>query len=85
MPGMKYILLIVLILNELSYSSQIIMPDAYNPGTGVFHCRFWRLGQWIDVYTDDFLPCDENGFVGCKSNNYLGEMWVPLIEKAYAK
>ncbi|KAF6035697.1 hypothetical protein EB796_006000 [Bugula neritina] len=64
---------------------QIILPDAYDIKNGVFHCRFWKFGQWIDVYVDDYLPCDSNGLVGCQSKDYSGEMWTPLLEKAYAK
>lgn len=63
---------------------QLIMPDAYNPKTGLFHCRFWKFGRWIDVYTDDCLPVEDGQIAGCKSNDD-GEMWVPLLEKAYAK
>ena len=61
------------------------MPDAYNPVTGVFHCRFWRFGQWIDVYIDDYLPFKNQLLAASRSKNYKGEMWVSLMEKAYAK
>ena len=78
-------------LSPFSYS-QIIPEDAYQVGTpaydGVFHCRFWRFGQWVDVYCDDDLPVKEwiTSFKpwGARSK-HTAEMWVSLMEKAFAK
>ena len=41
-------------------------------------------GDWIDVTIDDLFPCSPFGeplFAGCPRN----ELWVMLLEKAYAK
>ena len=55
---------------------------------GVFHCRFWRFGQWVDVYCDDYLPVTARGkrfsLWGARSTD-KSEMWVSLIEKAFAR
>ena len=71
---------------------QIIPEDAYQVATpgydGIFHCRFWKFGQWVDVYCDDYLPVKAwgGGFKpwGARSTD-KDEMWVSLIEKAFAR
>ena len=66
-----------------------MIVDDYRIGTddyrGVFHCRFWKFGEWIDVYVDDFLPVVDDEPWGARSNTDSNEMWVSLVEKAFAK
>ena len=63
--------------------------DDYNIGTegyrGVFHCRFWKFGEWIDVYVDDFIPIKYGQPWGAHSATDKNEMWISLMEKAFAK
>ena len=58
---------------------------------GVYTCRFYVEGEWVDVITDTNLPCvrDEvNSQAVALAYGRSGnpkEMWVSLVEKAYAK
>jgi hypothetical protein len=54
--------------------------------------RFWFEGIWVDVPVDDYIPCkrynDTLRPVGCRiprKEDGKAELWVPMLEKAFAK
>lgn len=49
--------------------------------TFVFHYE----GEWRPITIDDRLPCHTNGRLLYARAATINEMWVPLVEKAYAK
>ncbi|XP_012665892.1 calpain-10 isoform X2 [Otolemur garnettii] len=51
---------------------------------GSFTCRIWQFGHWIEVTTDDRLPCLAGRlcFSRCQREDVF---WLPLLEKVYAK
>ena len=64
-------------------------PDDFNQ-YGVFTCRFYVEGEWVDVITDTRIPCILDSISSTCSPAYgkslhKDEMWICLVEKAYAK
>eukprot|EP01129_Flabellula_baltica_P016956 TRINITY_DN9254_c0_g1_i1.p1 TRINITY_DN9254_c0_g1~~TRINITY_DN9254_c0_g1_i1.p1 ORF type:complete len:998 (+),score=248.60 TRINITY_DN9254_c0_g1_i1:24-2996(+) len=57
---------------------------SYEPLYGFAQCRFWKDGEWKLITVDDRIPCKRGRpcFARCRD---LNELWVPLVEKAYAK
>ena len=51
---------------------------------GVLRFRFWRFGEWIDVFIDDRLPVRDGELIYARCDDPT-EFWVALLEKAYAK
>ena len=52
--------------------------DAAREG-GIYKFQFYRMGEWNDIIIDDQIPLQYSA----RPEN--GELWVPLLEKAYAK
>eukprot|EP00163_Fabomonas_tropica_P007978 TRINITY_DN175_c0_g3_i1.p1 TRINITY_DN175_c0_g3~~TRINITY_DN175_c0_g3_i1.p1 ORF type:complete len:872 (-),score=214.61 TRINITY_DN175_c0_g3_i1:462-3077(-) len=56
----------------------------YDVDAGVYECCFFKDGEWKYVTVDDLLPVIGNkiAYGACRDAN---EIWVPIVEKAYAK
>ena len=51
---------------------------------GIYRVKLCKNGEWVTVTIDDYFPCYPEGeplFAKCHGN----ELWVLLLEKAYAK
>ena len=52
---------------------------------GLYGVRLWRHGSWQTVLVDDYVPFDSNGVVAFSRNLDPSAIWVPVLQKAYAK
>jgi hypothetical protein len=74
-------------------------PDDFKD-FGVYTTRLYKNGQWVEIVCDTRVPCAPPASklvvvpglksatslvpIGCRAEN-ANELWVPLIEKAFAK
>eukprot|EP01035_Chromulina_nebulosa_P020461 gene20461-26549_t len=73
-------------LMENIFSSR---PDDFKRH-GIFTCRFYVEGDWVEVITDTNIPCLKDDLTNLYTPVYsrsidIDEMWICLVEKAYAK
>lgn len=65
-------------------------PDGSGSGPtheadGMYDLQFCKHGQWCHVRIDDYIPCRPGGGGPVFSQANGPELWVLLVEKAYAK
>jgi hypothetical protein len=80
----------VAIASYPEYLRNVIPPgQAFqsNDYCGIFHFRFFKYGEWLDVVVDDLLPVDKftNRLIYARNKQEKNEFWCSLLEKAYAK
>ena len=61
----------------------LFVTDEYQP-TGTYRVRFSKGGLWREVTIDDYFPCYQ-GKGPVFSRGVGDELWVLILEKAYAK
>jgi len=62
---------------------RLFITDKIN-NSGIYRVKLCKNGEWVTVTVDDYFPCYPEGepiFARCHGN----ELWVMLLEKAYAK
>ncbi|PHT61444.1 Calpain-type cysteine protease DEK1 [Capsicum annuum] len=74
----------VAVLTEVSRISEVIITPVYNQ-EGIYTVRFCIQGDWVPVVVDDWIPCESPGKPAFSTSRKGNEMWVSLLEKAYAK
>lgn len=52
---------------------------------GIFGIRFFHKGRWTFVVIDGMIPCNMNGKPIYACSKDLTQVYVMLLEKAYAK
>ncbi|CAG9328628.1 unnamed protein product [Blepharisma stoltei] len=52
---------------------------------GLYAVQFCVDGEWKEIEIDDYLPCGSATSGPCFSKASGNELWVPLLEKAWAK
>ena len=62
---------------------RLFITQEYNE-QGLYQLRICKNGEWVKVTVDDYIPCFNNGGpMFCRAQG--DELWVLLLEKAYAK
>ncbi|KAL3654770.1 Calpain-type cysteine protease dek1 [Castilleja foliolosa] len=74
----------VAVLTEVSRISEVIITPDYNE-EGVYTVRFCIQGEWVPVVVDDWIPCESPGKPAFATSKKSNELWVSILEKAYAK
>ncbi|KAL8058113.1 hypothetical protein ABFS82_04G226000 [Erythranthe guttata] len=74
----------VAVLTEVSRISEVIITPDYNE-EGIYTVRFCIQGEWVPVVVDDWIPCESPGKPAFATSKKGNELWVSLLEKAYAK
>ena len=83
MLGDCYFLSVLSVLSEYPKRiTQLFVSDRQNK-YGVYGVKICKNGEWKEVILDDYIPCHRGA--PCFSNAHGNELWVILLEKAWAK
>ncbi|XP_022987996.1 calpain-type cysteine protease DEK1-like [Cucurbita maxima] len=74
----------VAVLTEASKISEVIITPRYNE-EGIYTVRFCIQSEWVPVVVDDWIPCESPGKPAFATSRKGNELWVSMLEKAYAK
>ena len=62
---------------------RLFVTKQYNK-QGIYKVRLCKNGEWQVITIDDYFPCRKRGGP-CFARGNGNELWVMLLEKAYAK
>ena len=62
---------------------RLVLTQTYNP-RGVYLVRLMKDGLWHNVIVDDYMVCTTSGVLAFTSSKRK-QLYVPIIEKAFAK
>lgn len=83
MPDCWFLSALACLAERPNLVKRLFVTKEYNE-EGIYRIRIQKNGEWTLVTIDDFIPCYYNGGpMFTRSNNM--ELWVMLLEKAYAK
>eukprot|EP01038_Epipyxis_sp_PR26KG_P014549 gene14549-19531_t len=71
-------------LAEFDLLVRELFPDTSASATGAYNVRLCKNGLWRTIRVDDFFPCYPGGGP-VYSRSHGNELWVLLLEKAFAK
>ncbi|KAH6559054.1 hypothetical protein KP509_1Z029900 [Ceratopteris richardii] len=74
----------VAVLTESSRIGDVFITPSYND-EGIYTVRFCIQGEWVPVVVDDWIPCEAKGKPAFATSRKHNELWVSILEKAYAK
>ncbi|KAJ3692452.1 hypothetical protein LUZ60_012802 [Juncus effusus] len=74
----------VAVLTEMSKISEVIITPEFNE-EGIYTVRFCLQGEWVPVVVDDWIPCEAPSKPAFATSKKRNELWVSILEKAYAK
>ena len=66
---------------------KLFETSEYEP-SGCYKVKIMDMGVWKEYVLDDYFPCNPDGtivFSGPKEDKGITELWVVLLEKAWAK
>ncbi|GMS79179.1 hypothetical protein PENTCL1PPCAC_1354, partial [Pristionchus entomophagus] len=63
---------------------KILLTKVYS-SLGVYQIRLCVDGRWCVITVDDYFPCRKNSRSLAFAVGRKNQLWVPLVEKAYAK
>ena len=76
-----------------SIAARNLLGPLIKPGVDPVECiekgfltlMLYKFGEWVEVTVDTLLPCNEEKLPIFAHGKDPNELWVPLLEKAYAK